>query len=239
MSAGRLAGRIALITGASRGLGAAIAERFATEGATLVLVARTRSGLEATDDRVQAAGGKATLVPLDLREGEAVDRLGAAVFERFGRLDVLVAAAGDFGLLTPVSHLQPKVFNDIISINLMANHRLIRSLDPLLRASDHARAIFVTAPQARSHRPFWGAYAASKAALEALVLTYAAEVTKLGVKVNLVEPGPLRTRLRARAYPGEDPAKNPQPETITDLFVDLAEPASARHGEIVPAAPSD
>jgi NAD(P)-dependent dehydrogenase (short-subunit alcohol dehydrogenase family) len=121
----------------------------------------------------------------------------------------------------------------------MANHRLIRSLDPLLRASDHARAIFVTAPQARSHRPFWGAYAAGKAALEALVLTYAAEVTKLGVKVNLVEPGPLRTRLRARAYPGEDPAKNPQPETITDLFVDLAEPASARHGEIVPAAPSD
>lgn len=238
MSGGRLAGRIALITGASRGLGAAIAERFASEGATLVLVARTQSGLEVTDDRVRAVGGKATLVPLDLREGEAVDRLGGALFERFGRLDVLVAAAGDFGLLTLASHLDPKVLADMLAINLGANQRLIRSLDPLLRASKDGRAIFVTAPQARSHPPFWGAYAASKAALEAIVLTYAAEVAKFGVKVNLAEPGPLRTRLRARAYPGEDPASIPPPESATSVFVDLADPASEVHGQIVRAAPA-
>jgi NAD(P)-dependent dehydrogenase (short-subunit alcohol dehydrogenase family) len=237
MSGGRLAGRIALVTGASRGLGAAIAERFAGEGASLVLVARTESGLEATDDRVRAAGGKATLVPLDLREGEAVDRLGGAVFERFGRLDILVAAAGDFGLLTPVSHLDPRALADVVTLNLGANHRLIRSLDPLLRASKDGRAVFVTAPQARNHRQFWGAYAASKAALEALVLTYAAEVAKFGVKVNLVEPDPLRTRLRARAYPGEDPARIPPPESATSVFVDLADPTSDVHGEIVPASP--
>lgn len=239
MSEGRLAGRIALITGASRGLGAAVAERFATEGATLVLAARTQSGLEAADDRVRAAGGKATLVPLDLREGDAIDQLGAALFERFGRLDILVAAAGDFGLLTPVSHLAPKLLGEVLALNLMANHRLIRSLDPLLRASRDGRAIFVTAPQARAPRPFWGANAASKAALEALVLTYAAEVVRLGVKVNLVEPGSLRTRLRARAYPGEDPAQVPPPESVAGIFVDLADPASDRHGEVVRAGTPD
>lgn len=230
---GRLEGRIALITGASRGLGAAIAERFAKEGARLVLIARTEGGLEAADDRVRAAGGQATLVPLDLNNGEGIDRLGAALAERFGHLDVLIGNAGDFGLLTPVSHLDPKVLQATLALNLVANHRLIRSLDPLLRASGSGRAVFVTAPQARTQRPFWGALAASKAGLDALVLTYASEVAKLGVKVNLVEPGPLRTRLRARAYPGEDPATVPLPEAATGAFVELAEAACARHGEIV------
>ena len=236
---GRLDGRIALITGASRGIGGAVAERFAREGARLVLAARTVGGLEAVDDAVKAVGGEATLVPLDLAlpsSQQLVDQLGAAIFERFGRLDVLVANAGDLGTLSPVPHIDPVVFDRAFAVNVTANHRLIRSLDPLLRASEAGRAMFVTSGAARIPRAYWGAYAASKAALESLVLCYAAEVERTtALRVNLLDPGRVRTAMRARAYPGEDPNTLPPPEALTETFVELAEVGCRRHGEIVQA----
>lgn len=227
------AGRLVLITGASRGLGAALAERFAAKDTHLILVARTSGGLEEVDDRVRAKGGQATLVPLDLRDGKAIDRLGGALAERFGRLDVLIGNAAELGVLSPLGHIDPKLFERVMALNAGANQRLIRSLDPLLRASDAGRAIFVTCGPAREPRPFWGAYAASKAALGAMALTYAAEVRRTSVRVNLVDPGPMRSRLRAQAYPGEAADKAPLPETRTDPFVELADPACERHGELI------
>ena len=216
-----------------------MALRFAAEGARLILVARTSGALEEIDDGVRAAGGEATLVPLDLLDGPAIDRLGAALFERFGRLDVLVGAAAELGPLSPLPHVDPKVFERVMALNAGATYRLIRSLDPLLRASDAGRALFVTCAQGRDARPFWGAYAASKAALEAMVLAYAAETRRSTLRVNLIDPGPLRTRLRAQAYPGEDPARLPDPERATEPFVTLAEAASTRHGELLrPAQPA-
>ena len=225
----RLAGRIALISGASRGLGAAVAKRFAAEGAKLVLVARTVGGLEEVDDEVRAAGGTATLVPLDLTDFDAIDRLGQSLYERFGKLDILVANAAQLGTLSPVGHIEPRDWATVINLNLTANWRLIRSLDPLLRASDAGRAIFVTDALAGAPKAFWGAYAAAKAGLEALVRVYADETERSSVRVNLVDPGPLRTRLRARAFPGENPERLPLPETVTDLFVTLAEPGCTSH----------
>jgi len=200
-----------------------------------VLIARTPGGLEETDDRVRAAGGEATLVPMDLLQGEPIDRLGAALADRFGRLDVLVGNAGELGTLAPLGHVKPEVFERQLALHATANYRLIRSLDPLLRASETGRAIFVACALAREPKPFWGAYAASKAALESLVLCYAAEVRRTPLRVNLVDTGPLRTRLRARAYPGEDPAALPSPDDVTEPFVALAEAACRTHGEIVRA----
>ena len=235
-TAGRLAGRIALVTGASRGLGAAIARRFAAEGAQLVLVARTVGGLEEVDDAVRRAGsGPATLVPLDLREFDKIDHLGASLYERFGRLDVLVGNAAILGMLSPLGHVAPDIWTETLDLNLTANWRLIRSLDPLLRRSDAGRAIFVTSGAASGAFAYWGPYAASKAALESLVRTYAAEVEKTPVRVNLVDPGIVRTAMRAQAFPGEDPATLPPPDAVTDIFVDLAEAACTRSGELVRA----
>ncbi|MGH6934075.1 MAG: SDR family NAD(P)-dependent oxidoreductase [Dongiaceae bacterium] len=230
---GRLAGRIALITGASRGIGAAVARRFAAEGAQLVLVARTVGGLEDVDDAVRATGGGATLVPLNLADFEAVDRLGQTLFERFGRLDILVGNAAMLGTLTPIAHVKPREWTEVLNLNLTANWRLIRSLDPLLRASDAGRAIFVTADVARDPRAYWSAYGVSKAALESLVRTYAAEVEKTRLKVNLIDPGPVGTSLRARAFPGEKPESLPSPDQVTDGFVELACEACQRHGELI------
>ena len=232
---GRLQGRISVITGASRGLGAAIAKRFAGEGSHVVLVARTLGGLEEVDDAIRAAGGAATLVPLDLTEFDRIDEMGAALAQRFGRIDVLVGNAGILGTLSPMGHIDTDVWDRVIAVNLTANWRLIRSFDPLLRASDAGRAIFVTSGAADGAHPYWGAYAVSKAALEAMVKTWAGEVTKTPVKVNLVDPGALRTSMRAEAYPGEDPMTQRAADEITDTFVELAEPASTRHGEIVQA----
>jgi len=198
-----------------------------------VLVARSSADLEEVDDRVRARGGQATLVPLDLRDGKAIDRLGGVLAERYGHLDVLIGNAAELGVLSPTGHIDPKVFERVMALNAGANHRLIRSLDPLLRAADHGRAIFVTCAQAREHKPFWGAYGASKAALEALVLSYAAETRRARLRVNLVDPGPMRTRLRERAYPGEAKDKAPLPDTRTDAFVALADPGCMRHGELV------
>jgi len=234
--AGRLAGRIALITGASRGIGAAVARRFAVEGAQLVLVARTVGGLEELDDQIRQAGGRgATLVPLDLREFDAIDRLGASLYERFGRLDVLVGNAAVLGTLSPVGHIQPPDWAEVLDVNLTANWRLIRSLDPLLRRSHTGRAIFVTSGAATAPHAYWGAYAISKAALEMLVKTYAAELGKTKVRTNLIDPGATRTAMRAKAFPGEAPLSLPAPEAVTETFVELAEAACTKNGEVVRA----
>lgn len=232
----RLAGRLALISGASRGLGAAVARRFAAEGAKLVLVARTVGGLEEVDDEVRVAGGSATLVPLDLTDFDAIDRLGQSLHERFGKLDILVANAAQLGTLSPVGHITPQDWATVINLNLTANWRLIRSLDPLLRAGDAGRAIFITDALAHTPKAFWGAYAAAKAGLEALVRVYADETERTNLRVNLIDPGPLRTRLRARAFPGENPSALPPPESVTEGFVLLAEASCTRHGALVAAA---
>ncbi len=230
---GRLAGRIALVTGASRGIGAAVAKRFAAEGAQLILLARTVGGLEETDDAVRAAGApNALLVPLDLRQHDAIDQLGASLFERYGKLDVLVGNAGMLGGLSPLGHIKPKRWAEVMDLNLTANWRLIRSLDPLLRRSEAGRAIFVTSGAARGAHAYWGPYAVSKAALEALVRTYAAETRKTEVRANIVDPGIARTAMRREAFPGEDPDTLPAPEEITEVFVDLAEAACTKSGEV-------
>jgi NAD(P)-dependent dehydrogenase (short-subunit alcohol dehydrogenase family) len=230
---GRLQDRIALITGASRGIGRAVAKRFAQEGAHVIAVARTQGALEELDDEIQAIGGTVTLVPADLGEHAKIDQMGAAVFERFGRLDVLVGNAAVLGILSPVGHIDPDTWDQVMRINVTANWRLIRSFDPLLRISESGRAVFVTSGAARGASAYWGAYATSKAALEMLVLTYAAEVRKTPIKVNLVDPGIVRTAMRAQAFPGEDPMKLRPPEELTDVFVDLAAADCRRHGEIV------
>jgi NAD(P)-dependent dehydrogenase (short-subunit alcohol dehydrogenase family) len=233
MTGRRLADRVALITGASRGIGAAVAVRFAAEGAHVVLVARTVGGLEEVDDQVQKAGGRATLVPMDLADYAKIDQMAAALHQRFTRLDVLVGNAGILGTLSPMGHIDPKEWERVIAVNLTANWRLIRAMDPLLRMSDSGRAIFVTSGVARGVFPYWGAYAASKAALEHMVRTWAGEIAKTAVRVNLIDPGVVRTRMRAQAFPGEDPQKLRPPEAITDAFVELAAEDCTRHGELV------
>jgi NAD(P)-dependent dehydrogenase (short-subunit alcohol dehydrogenase family) len=230
---GRLAGKVALITGASRGIGAAVAEHFAREGAHLVLAARTVGGLAEVDDKIRAVGGSATLVPLDLRDFIKIDELAAALFDRWGRLDVLVGNAAEFGTFSPLGHIDPTVWTEIVDLNLTANWRLIRAMDPLLRAAPAGRAIFVTAAVAREVFPYWGPYAVSKAGLEMLVKLYAGEITKTRVRANLVDPGIVRTRLRAHAFPGENPESLPQPESVTAAFVALALPKCTRNGELV------
>jgi NAD(P)-dependent dehydrogenase (short-subunit alcohol dehydrogenase family) len=232
---GRLAGRIAVVTGASRGIGAAVAKRFAAEGAHVVLVARTVGGLEEMDDAIKAAGGNATLVPLDLRELDRIDPLGPALYERFGKLDILVGNAGLLGTLGPLSHHDARQWNEVIAVNVTANWRLIRTLEPLLKRAEAGRAIFVTSGAARKAQQFWGAYAVSKAALEMMVRTWAAELATTKVRANLLSPGAIRTSMRADAFPGEDPNTLRTPEAIVDTFVELALPSCTRNGEIVNA----
>lgn len=219
-----LSDRIVLVTGASRGIGYQAAIEAARRGAHVIAVARTVGGLEDLDDAIQAAGGSTTLVPLDLRDSEGIDRLGAAIFERWGRLDGLVANAGSLKVLSPVPHVEPKDFEEVMAVNVTANYRLIRSLDLLLRQSDAGRAVFVSSSSAQSARPFWGPYAASKAALEALVKSYASEVATTSLKVNLFYPGAVRTAMRAKAMPGEDPETLPMPAEIVGQLIDMVEP---------------
>lgn len=235
---GRLKDRIALVTGASRGIGAAVAERFAAEGAQLVLVARTRGGLEEIDDRIQKAHGPdraATLLELDLTDLDQVDLIGPTLAERFGRLDIVVGNAGLLGEMAPINHIDAKVWSEVVDVNLNANWRLIRTTDPLLRLSDAGRAIFVTSGAARGKRPYWGAYAVTKAAMEMMVTCWAAETEQTNMKINLLDPGATRTSMRAEAYPGEDPATLKTPEDIAGYFVDLAAPECPHHGAIIPA----
>ncbi len=231
----RLQGRLALVTGASRGIGAAVARRFAAEGAHVILVARTVGGLEERDDEIRALGGSATLAPLDLRDFDKLDQMGASLYQRFGRLDVLVGNAGVLGALSPLGHVAPTLWGEVIDVNLTANWRLIRSLDPLLRRSEAGRAIFTTCAAGREALPYWGAYAASKAALETMVRIYAGEVARTPLKVNLVDPGAVATRLRAQGFPAEDRALLRQPEDVVEPFVALAAADCARNGEILRA----
>jgi len=221
------------VTGASRGIGRAAAVALAAAGHHVICVARTVGGLEEADDAIRAAGGTATLVPLNLRDGEALDRLGASIFERWGRLDALFANAGVLGSLSPLTHLEPKAFDELVAVNITANWRLIRSLDPLLRQSDAGRVLFVSSSLARKPRAFWGGYAMSKAALESLALTYAAECDSTNVRVNILNPGATRTAMRARAMPGEDPATLPTPEDIAPLIVAMLSPAWEKNGALV------
>ncbi len=229
----RLQGRIALVTGASRGLGAAAALAYAKEGAHCVLVARTVGGLEAVDNQIKAVGGNATLVPLDLTDSPGIDRLGAALYERFGKLDVLLGNAALLGQLSPIGHIEPATFERVMAVNVTANWRLIRSLDPLLRRSDAGRAIFVTSGVSRRVVPYWSAYAASKAALDMMVGVYAAECAHTTVRVNLFNPGPIRTKMRKEAFPGEDPATVSPPEAHVEALISLALPSCTMNGEWV------
>ncbi|HEY6577946.1 MAG TPA: SDR family NAD(P)-dependent oxidoreductase [Rhizomicrobium sp.] len=229
----RFSGRVALVTGASRGIGRAAAIALAAEGAHVILVARTVGGLEEVDDEIRESGATATLVPLDVKDFAALDRLGATIFERWGRLDALLGNAGVLGVLTPLAQLDPKAFAECLDVNVTANWRLIRSLDPLLRRSDAGRAVFMTSGAARNFRAYWGGYATSKAALEAIVLTYAAECAGTSVAANLLNPGPLRTRMRQRAMPGEDPDSLAPPEAVCPLILQLLSPDCTRNGELV------
>jgi NAD(P)-dependent dehydrogenase (short-subunit alcohol dehydrogenase family) len=225
--------RIALVTGASRGIGRAAALAFAEAGAHVVAVARTQGALEELDDEIRARGGDpATLVPLDLKDMEALDRLGAALHERWGKLDVLFGNAGILGDLTPLGHVDPKTWDTLMAVNVTANWRLIRSLDPLLRASDAGRAIFVSSGAAHKCTAYWGPYSVSKAALEALARTYAAETVETPVRVMLVNPGPLRTRMRASAMPGEDPETLRTPDDLAPHIVRLASPEWSETGKL-------
>ena len=228
-----LSGRIALVTGASRGIGRASAIALAKAGAHVILVARTVGGLEETDDEIQKAGGSATLVPLNLRDFDAIDRLGASIYERWGKLDALLGNAGVLGQLTPLAHLEPKTFQEVMEVNVTANWRLIRSLDPLLRQSDAGRVLFVTSGAARKHVPFWGAYAMSKSALEILALTYAVECEPTNIKVNLINPGPMRTLMRRTAMPGEDPEVLVKPEELAFKVVEMLSPGYALNETII------
>ena len=232
----RLTNRIALITGASRGIGAAVAKRFAAEGAHVVLVARTVGGLEEVDDVIRADGTEgATLVPLDLSDHAQIEALAASIYQRFGRLDILVGNAATLGALGPVAHSDPAVWQKVIDLNLTTNYRLIRAMHPLLRASDAGRAMFVTSGVGQTAVPYWGAYAVSKAGLEMLVKLYSTEVTKTTIRVNLIDSGIVRTGMRATAFPGENPERHPPPEAITDVFVRLAEPSCQINGARIPA----
>ncbi|HYD18768.1 MAG TPA: SDR family NAD(P)-dependent oxidoreductase [Patescibacteria group bacterium] len=232
----RLAGRVALITGASRGIGAAVAKAYAAEGAHVILLARTQGALEALDDEISAAGGTATLLPFDLAETKKITGIAPVIIERFRRLDILVGNAAMLGNLSPVAMSDHKVFEETFKVNFFANYHLIRALDPLLRGSDAGRAIFVTSGAAQMHSPFWSGYAASKAALENMVATYAAETAYSPLKVNIIDPGAVATEMRRDAFPGEDASRLPAPASVTARFVELALPGHAATGQIVRAA---
>ena len=221
----------ALVTGASRGLGRALALELARQGAHVIAVAKGKKGLEALDDEIRALGFEATLVPLDLKKWDGIDELGLAIHERWKKLDILVGSAGSLGPLTPLSHVKPKDWQDVIDINMTANYRLIRSMDPLLRASDAGRVCFITSGVTTRLRGYWGPYMASKAALEALALTYAKETEKTPIRVNLVDPGVVATAMRKEAYPGEDQSALNTPEATASLIVKVLAPGFTQTGQ--------
>jgi NAD(P)-dependent dehydrogenase (short-subunit alcohol dehydrogenase family) len=227
-----LADRIALVTGASRGIGHAAALALAKAGAHVVAVARTVGGLEELDDAIRGAGGSATLVPLDLKDYEGIDRLGLALHERFGRLDALVANAGILGPLSPLGHVEAKAWDEVMAVNVTANWRLICAMDPLLKFSDAGRVVFVSSGVAQMALAYWGPYAISKAALEVLARTYAAETASTNVRVNVLTPGTVRTRMRAQAMPGEDPMTLETPDQVAETIVELCLPSMHESGKL-------
>lgn len=233
-----LDGSVALVTGASRGIGAAVAIALGKLGARVVITARTQGGLEETDDAIRAAGSSATILPLDLRDGEKIDVIGPTIYQRFGRLDILVHAAGALGKLTPVGHIQPNDWADVVGVNLSAAWRLIRTCDPLLRAAEAGRGAFLTEERAREPRAYWGAMGATKAAMEHLVQTWAFELVTTRVKVNLVDPGRVATRMRAGAFPGEDPTSLPSPASVAPAIARLCMPDLIPNGTIIRVGPN-
>lgn len=233
-----LENRIAVVTGASRGIGKATALALAKRGAHVIAVARTQGGLEELDDEIKALGGSATLVPADVKDYPALDRLGAAIHERWGRLDILVGNAGVLGKLSPLGHIEPKTWDEVMAVNVTANWRLIRSLDPLLKRSEDGRAIFVTSGAAHKAFAYWGIYSTSKAALETLVRTYAAEISTTKVTANMFSPGPTRTRMRALAMPGEDPETLPSADDVAAQLVEMCLPTFKDNGATYKYAPT-
>ena len=227
-----LADRVALVTGASRGIGRAAALALAGAGAHVIAVARTVGGLEELDDAIRSAGGSATLTPLDMRDTAGLYRLAAALNERYGRLDVLVGNAAIAGVPSPLDHIEPKAWDDMMAVNVAANWHLIRGMDPLLKRSDAGRAVFVTSGIATLAYAYWAPYSVSKAALDVLARTYAAETSSTRVRVNLFSPGPTRTRMRALAMPGEDPMTLPTPEQVAEKILDLCLPSFSETGKI-------
>jgi NAD(P)-dependent dehydrogenase (short-subunit alcohol dehydrogenase family) len=227
-----LADRIALITGASRGIGAATSVALAKVGAHVIAVARTQGGLEELDDAIKAVGGTATLVPLDLKDYDGIDRLGAALNERYGRLDVMVGNAGILGPLSPLGHVPPKEWDDVMAINVTANWRLIRSMDPLLKQSAAGRVVLLTSGAAWRGMAYWGPYAASKAAVDAIARAYASENATTAIRVNLLNPGPIRTRMRAQAMPGEDPMSLDTPEQVAEKILAMCLPSCTENGRV-------
>ena len=233
MSEARLKDRIALITGASRGIGRATARLFAREGAHVLLLARKQKSLEPVDDEIKKDGGTASLIPLDLEDGKKIDALGPSLYERFGRLDIFVGNAGLLGGLRPLTHIPSEIWERVLAVNLTANWRLIRTLDPLLRRSDAGRVVFVTSsPVARQGRAYWAPYSVSKAALETLAKTYANETADTAIRVNLIDPGATATAMRAEAYPGEDQDTLKSPDEVAERVLELVLPETTATGQI-------
>ena len=232
MSTPRFADRIALVTGATRGIGRELALGLARGGAHVLALGRTQGALEELDDEIRAAGGQATLIRLDLRKGADVDALGPSIFQRFGRLDILLANAAVLGPISPLGHVSDAEWNEVVEVNITASWRLIRTLDPLLKRSDGGRALFVTSSAASKPKAYWGPYAMSKAALDAMVRSYADEVASTPIRVNLVTPGPTRTGMRAKAMPGEDPMTLPAAAEIAERMLPLVLPSVTDNGRI-------
>lgn len=227
-----LTDRIALVTGASRGIGRATALALAGAGAHVVAVARTVGGLEELDDEIKTAGGTATLVPLDLKDYDGIARLGAALNERYGKLDVLIGNAGILGPLSPLSHVEPKAWDEVVAVNLTANWQLIRCMEPLLLKSDAGRAVFVSSGVAWMGMAYWGPYSIAKAALNAMVQTWAAETASTRLRVNAFTPGPIRTRMRAQAMPGEDPMTLETPDKVAEKILQMCLPSFEETGKV-------
>jgi NAD(P)-dependent dehydrogenase (short-subunit alcohol dehydrogenase family) len=227
-----LASRIAIVTGASRGIGYATARALAKRGAHIVAIARTQGGLEELDDEIRQDGGTATLVPLALTDFDGIARLGAALNERHGKIDILVGNAGVAGPSSPLGHVDLKPWNDVMAVNVTANFQLIRCMEPLLRKSDAGRAVFITSGAANKATAYLGPYAASKAALETLVRVWARETASTGIRVNLFNPGPIRTRMRASVFPGEDPMTLNTPEQAAEFIVPMCAPKWTETGRL-------
>ena len=228
-----LSGRYALVTGASRGIGRSAAKKLAAAGAHVIALARTQGALEELDDEIKAAGGKASLIATDITDAAAMNQLAPALQERFGRLDIFIANAGVLGDLCPVTDIDKKTWDSTLGVNFVANWQLTALLDPLFRQSDAARLVYLTTGTTTSHKPFWGAYTVSKAALEAMALTYANEVAQTPIRVNLLNPGGTRTQMRAKAMPGEDPETLPHPDEVAELIVEMAAPSFTDNGTLI------